>query len=475
MADNSTGGGRRTLGIFTLAMINVAAIVSLRNLPLMSIYGLASVFFYAVAALAFFVPVSLVAAELATAYPESGGVYAWVKRGFGAKYGFLAVWLEWVENVVWFPTVLSFVAATIAYIINPNLDENKLFMVVVMLVVFWGATLVNFFGMKASGLISSVGTIVGTIIPGALLIIMAVAWLFMGKSIQLGTPLSDFFPNMKLSNMSFFAGVILGFAGIEMAAFHAREAKDPQRDYPKAILLSVIIIVVIFMMGSLAIAIVVPTKEISLVAGLMQAMEKFFDPFGLRWVVPVLAALVAAGGIAQISTWLVGPSKGLLATAENGDLPPAFEKVNKAHMPVPILVAQGAVGTAFVLFFLFTPNANSFYWMLSALTAQVTVIMYVLMFASAIRLRYSEPGAKRPFKVPGGKGGMWGVGLLGLVACLFTFFLGFVPPIEVKTGDLIGFEAFLIIGIIVLSLPPFILDKIKKPSWRPKHPEDLQD
>ncbi len=431
MADDSKGSSRRTLGIFTLAMINVAAIVSLRNLPLMSIYGLASIFFYAVAALAFFVPVSLVAAELATTYPDSGGVYAWVKRGFGPKYGFLAVWLEWVENVVWFPTVLSFVAATIAYVVNPNLDENKIFMVVVMLVVFWGATIANFFGMKASGLISSVGTIAGTIIPGSLLIIMAAAWLFMGKPISMGTSLGDFIPNMKLSNMSFFAGVILGYAGIEMAAFHAREAKDPQRDYPKAILLSVIIIVAIFMMGSLAIAIVVPAKDISLVAGLMQAMEKFFDPFGLTWVVPVLAVLAAAGGIAQISTWLVGPSKGLLATAKNGDLPPAFEKVNKAHMPVPILVAQGAVGTAFVLFFLFAPNANSFYWMLSALTAQLTVIMYVFMFASAIRLRKTDPATKRPFRVPGGAAGMWGIAGLGLAACFFTFFLGFVPPVDV--------------------------------------------
>ncbi len=475
MADNPSSGPKRTLGIFTLAMINMAAILTLRNLPLMAVYGLASVFFYAVAALAFFVPVALVAAELATTYPEAGGVYAWVKRGYGAKYGFLAVWMDWVENVVWFPTVLSFVAATIAYVVSPSLDENKFFMVTVMLVVYWGATFVNFFGMKASGLISSVGTIAGTIIPGSLLIVMAVAWLVMGKGVQFTVSWDAFIPDMKLSNLSFFAGVILGYVGIEMAAFHAREARDPRRDYPKAILLSVVIIVALFMMGSLAIAVVVPAKEISLVAGLMQAMEKFFDPFGLRWLVPLLAVLVAAGGIAQISTWLVGPSKGLLATARDGSLPPALEKVNRAHMPVPILVAQGLVSTFFVLLFLLVPNANSFYWILSALTAQITVIMYILMFASAIRLRYRDPGAARPYRVPGGKAGMWIVAGLGLVASFFAFFLGFVPPVEVQTGGLIGFEAFLVMGIVALSLPPFILDKIKKPGWVPQHPEDLED
>lgn len=475
MPDNSSGGPKRTLGIFTLAMINMAAILTLRNLPLMAFYGLASVFFYGVAALAFFVPVALVAAELATTYPESGGVYAWVKRGFGAKYGFLAVWMDWVENVVWFPTVLSFVAATIAYAVAPSLDENKFFMVTVMLVVYWGATFVNFFGMKASGLISSIGTIAGTIIPGCLLIIMAVIWLVMGKGVQFEVSWDAFIPDMKLSNMSFFAGVILGYFGIEMAAYHAREAKDPKRDYPKAIMLSVVTIVAVFIMGSLAIAVVVPAKDISLVAGLMQAMEKFFDPFGLRWVVPVLAVLVAAGGIAQISTWLVGPSKGLLATARDGSLPPVLEKVNKAHMPVSILVAQGLVSTVFVLLFLLVPNANSFYWILSALTAQITLIMYILMFASAIRLRYIDRGAKRPYQVPGGIGGMWIVGGLGLGASFFTFFVGFVPPIDVKISGLIGFEAFLVLGIVVLSLPPFILDRIKKPNWVPEHPEELED
>ncbi len=182
------------------------------------------------------------------------------------------------------------------------------------------------------------------------------------------------------------------------------------------------------MMGSLAIAIVVPAGKISLVAGLMQAMEAFFDPFGLRWLVPILAVLVAAGGIAQISTWLVGPSKGLLATARDGSLPPRFQYVNKAHMPVAILVSQGAVGTAFVLLFLFAPNASSFYWILTALTAQLTVMMYMLLFASGIRLRFSDPQAKRPFKVPGGNLGMVLIAGLGLLASFFTFFLGFVPP-----------------------------------------------
>jgi len=465
MATNSGSSNKKVLGIFTLAMINVAAIVSLRNLPLMAEYGLAAVFFYVVAGLSFFIPVSLVAAELATTWPKTGGIYIWVKEAFGSKYGFLAIWMEWIEDVVWFPTVLSFAAATTAYIFMPSLAENKFFMVAVMLVVFWGSTFANFLGMKASGLISTVGVVAGTIIPGSLIIILAIAWLIMGKGSQISFSPEHLLPDLKFANLSFFAGVILGLAGMEMAAFHAQEAKNPQKDYPKAILLATIIILALFILGSLAIAVVVPANEISLVAGLMQAFEKFFGSLNLHWLVPIIAFLTAIGALAQISTWIIGPSKGLLAAADSGDLPSYFQRLNKNHVPVAILLVQGGIGTILSLVFLLMPTVSTSYWILSALTAQLTALMYLLLFAGAIRLRYSQPNKERPYRVPMGRFGIWLIAGIGLLASLFTLFIGFVPPTQLKTGSPFFYVGFLLVGIIVLSSPPFILDKIKKPSW----------
>ena len=451
----------KTLGVFTLAMINVAAIVSLRNLPLMAEYGFASVFFYALAGLAFFIPIALVAAELATAFPGEGGIYYWVKQAFGAKYGFLTVWMEWVLNAVWLPTVLSFTAATIAYIFLPSLAENKIYMVIIMLVVLWGSTFANFFSMKASGLISSIGTMAGTVIPGALVIILGIVWFVIGNPSEISFSPSALIPSMKIDNLVFFAGVIVGLAGIEMAAFHANEAKNPQKDYPKAIFLSATLILALFILGSLAIAIVVPANEISLVAGLMQAFKSFFDQFGMSWLIPVIAFLTAVGALAQISTWLIGPSKGILAGAKDGNLPKAFTKLNKSEMPVGILVIQALIGSAFSLVFLLAPNVSSSYWILTALTAQLTVIMYVLIFSAVIKLRYSKPDIKRPFRVPGGKAGVWLVAGLGLAACVFTFILGFVPPDEVETGSLFRFEMFMILGTLLLGAPPLFFYRAK--------------
>ncbi|MCB1118146.1 MAG: amino acid permease, partial [Chlamydiia bacterium] len=92
---------KRSLKVFALAMINVAAICSIKNWPLTAEYGFSSLFFFLVSALAFFIPVSLVAAELATGWPERGGVFVWVKEALGHKMGFLAVWLQWAENAIW--------------------------------------------------------------------------------------------------------------------------------------------------------------------------------------------------------------------------------------------------------------------------------------------------------------------------------------------------------------------------------------
>ncbi len=464
MNDNSRQP-KRVLGVFTIAMITIAAIVSLRNLPLTANYGIGSIFFFAIAGFMFFIPTALVAAELATAWPKTGGLYAWITEAFGPKYGFLATWLEWIMNTVWNPTALAFIAATVAYIINPELVHNRWFMVAVMLVVFWGATFVNFLGMKASSFISSVGVIAGTIIPGALIILFGIAWLAMGKPSQISFAPEHLIPSLHLDNLVFFAGVLLGLAGIEVAAFHAQEAKNPQRDYPKAILIATVIILAIFVLGTLSIAIVVPMKDISLVAGLMQAMEVFLGALSLGWATKIFGVLLAIGAIAMISTWLVGPSTGLLAAARHGGLPPSLRRVNRNHMPVPILIVQGLIGTFLSLLFLFMPSVSASYWLLTALTAQLTAIIYIIMFTAALRLRYSKPDAPRPYRVPGGNAGMWLVAGVGILASLFALFIGFVPPDQVKTGSIFFYEAFLILGIIVLSVPPFIFYKFRKPSW----------
>lgn len=456
----------RTLSVFALAMINLAAIGGVKNWPLTAEFGFASLFFLLLGALVFFIPVSLVSAELATAWPKVGGIYAWVREAFGHRTGFLAIWLLWIENAIWYPTILSFIAATLAYIFDPTLAQNNGYNIAVILVAFWGMTVMNMFGMRISSIISTVGVIAGTFVPGALIIGLGYLWYISGHPLQIDMSWSTLFPDITdPRQIVFFTGVMFSFAGMEMSAVHARDVKNPQKDYPRAMLLSVVLILVLSALGVLSIAIIVPQKDIVLTAGSMQAFTKFLNFYDLAYLVPWIAALVFIGAIGSLSTWIIGPSKGLLAAAQGGDLPPVLRKVNKHGVPIPMLCAQGAIVTVLSLMFIFMPSVSSAFWLLTTLVAQVYLIMYVMMFVSAIRLRYTKANVKRAYRVPGGNFGMWVVAGIGILSAVLTFVIGFWPPDQIPTGNYHFYLSFLILGIIIVCSIPYILLLFKKPSW----------
>jgi glutamate:GABA antiporter len=455
----------KALGVFALAMINVAAVLSLRNYPSMAEYGWSSVGWYILGTITFLIPVSLVGAELATGWPKGGGIYAWVREAFGDRIGFIAVFCEWSNNLVWFPTVLSFVATTFFYALNPDLGNNTTLLFVVMMVVFWGTTLIAAMGERISSGFGSFGVMAGSIIPAILIIVLGILYILTGKPIVLPafTP-TALVPTISLSTLPFIATVVLLFAGMEMAGFHALEVKNPQTDFPKAMAISAAIIFVLTVAGTLAIAIVVPVNQLSLAAGLMQAFEAFLVAFGLDWLVKPLAILVALGGTALLASWLIGPALGLGVVANEGYMPPMFAHTNRRGAPTGVLVIQAVLGTLVSTAFLFLPSVSSAYWLLSALTVTLLCIAYIAMFASVIRLRYTQPDVHRSFKIPGGIVGVWIVGGVGLAACVFTFAVSLLPPSTENVG-IVPYAAFMIVGTAVLALPPLVFMKLKRASW----------
>ena len=131
---NAQASPKRSLNVFVLAMMNVAVIMSLRGLPMMAKEGLSMFFYLLFAGAVFLIPTSLVSAELATGWPEGGGVYRWVKEAFGGRFGFIAIWLQWIQNVIWYPTVLAFAGGALAYLfLDPKLASSKIFTVIVIL------------------------------------------------------------------------------------------------------------------------------------------------------------------------------------------------------------------------------------------------------------------------------------------------------------------------------------------------------
>ncbi|MEM9731517.1 MAG: putative glutamine/gamma-aminobutyrate antiporter GadC [Myxococcota bacterium] len=466
------------LSVLTLAVMNVAAVVSLRGFATEAEYGLGSIFYFLFAAVAFLIPVSLVAAELAAMLPQRGGVFRWVGEAFGGHVGFLAIWLLWIESTIWFPTVLTFAAVSLAFL-GPTqtwdqaLAANKVYVLLTCVAIYWIATLVNLRGVAAGATLSKYGALIGTIIPGAIIIVLGILWVALGKPVQMSMQASDLVPDLtEFSNLVLASSIFLFYAGMEMNAVHVREIHDPTRNYPRAIFLSSGITVLLFVLGTLAVSIVIPKNEIDLTQSLLVAYFDYLDAFGLGFLAHVVAFALGIGVLAGVSTWIGGPSRGLLSVGHAGYLPRFMQKTNKHGVQVNILLIQGALVTVLLLLFVVLPSVQDVYQLLSQLTVMLYLIMYMLMFAAAIYLRFRSPDMARPYSVPGGRVGMLVIGGLGLLAALLAYSLSFLPPSQIEVGSTASWVALLAAGNVLFVAMPFVIYAFRRPSWDTERSDD---
>ena len=396
-----------------IALINLCAISNIKNFPLLAEYGLSIVIFLALAAIFFFLPASFIAAELASAWPERG-VYSWVTIALGPRFGFLAIWFQWISNVIYYPTLLSFIVTTFAYIFDPKLAQNKIYVLV-------------------------------TIIPIVLIIFMGGAWILSGHPLQITLSWSAIFPDLtSINQLVLLSGILLGLCGIEMSAVHAKDVRNPKKDYLQGIFFSALLILIFSVLGALSISAVVPAEKILLASGGMEAFTSLFETYHMPWAIPIIAAITT------------------FAAAENGDIAPLFKRANRHGMPVAILIIQALIVTATSSIFLFMPSVNSSYWTLVALSSMLYMLMYILMFIAAVRLRYKHPEVPREYKIPFGNIGIWVLSILGILGSSFGFFIGFLPPAQVDTGKIVPLECFLVGGILLFSIFPILCYRSKK-------------
>lgn len=460
------------LGVFTLAIMNVTAVVSLRGLPAEAVYGLSSAFYYLFAAIVFLIPTSLVAAELAAMFQDKqGGVFRWVGEAYGKRIGFLAIWVQWIESTIWYPTVLTFGAVSIAFIgmDDPKdmlLADNKYYTLAVVLIIYWLATFISLKGLSWVGKVAKVGGLVGTIIPAGLLIILAVFYLASGGHSNMNFD-SNFIPDFSnFDNLVLAASIFLFYAGMEMGGIHVKDVENPSKNYPKAVFIGAFITVIIFVLGTFALGIIIPEKDINLTQSLLVGFDSYFKYIHASWLSPIIAIALAFGVLAGVLTWVAGPSKGIFTVGKAGYLPPFFQKTNKIGVQKNILYVQGAAVTVLSLLFVVMPSVQSFYQILSQLTVVLYLIMYMLMFAAAISLRYKLKKTGRPFRIgKAGNGLMWLVGGLGFSGSLLAFLLSFIPPSQISTGSNTVWYSVLIIGAMIVVIAPFIIFAAKKPSW----------
>ncbi len=476
----------KSVSVATLGLMTVASVVSLRGLPMMAAEGFSMIFYILFATLVFLLPAAMVSAELGSAFgKQKGGVYTWVKAAFGSRWGFTAIWLQWIQNVVWYPTVLAYAAACLAYVFfDPKLAADGSYTGLVIFVIYWLATFVALRGSAAVNAVTRYGVLLGTLLPGILIIGFGAFWvfaenpiaLFNGETLQQTKDLvhvhPSFFPHLTgLGSIAFLAGIVLLFAGVEVQAVQAADMNNPAKEFPAAMFLASAIIVVLFLLGSAAVAVVIPAKEISLTAGLMQAFQVMFSHFGLEDFTPVLGILMAFGAIGGVMSWVTGPSRGLLQTAQEGEIPPLMAKVNAAGSPTTLLFIQAIIVSCLASLYFVMDNVSVAFFVLSAMTATLYLAMYMLMFAAAIYLRIKQPDLPRAYTIPGGVCGMFFVAGIGFIGVTFALVVGFFPPSNLPVGNPELYVGLVAAGMIVFIGLPQLIQTMKKTEWKTSQPD----
>jgi glutamate:GABA antiporter len=444
-------------------MMTVGSVGYLGSAPATSVFGLASVFLYVVPAFIFLVPVALVAAELASGW--EGGVYNWVGEGVSEPMGLVAVWCEFAQTIFYYPALLAYVAGTLAYVIRPSLAANGVYNAVVIIVLFWGGVLISSRGVGLVAKLSSSGTLIGTLIPGALLVGLGIAYLVQGNHSAAPMNAHHLLPAWTgIASIVLVVNSFFTYAGIEVNAVHVGDLRNPGREFPRAIFVAMGLVLAIFILPTLAIAWVVPSEKISFTVGVMQAFKDLFAHFGISFAVPLVAIALAIGALAGMMSWLDGPSEGLLRIGrEQGFLPPFFQQVNRQGIEVRILGGQAIVITIIALLYAFIPDVSRAYWIFAVMATQIYLIMYLLMFVAASRLRRTQPDHPRGYRAPA----LRMLSLVGGASSAIALVIGFIAPSQFSHSNPLLYALLILGGLLVIGiLPPLLMDRLRKPDWK---------
>ncbi|MDK0590930.1 glutamate:gamma-aminobutyrate antiporter [Clostridium perfringens] len=457
------GTTKKSLTLFGFFAMTVSMVMAVYEYPTFATSKLHLVFYLLLGGFLWFIPVALCAAEMATVDGwEKGGVFTWTGKNLGKKYGFANLFFEFFEITVGFVTMIYFILGALSYVFDwPALNSNPMIKFIGVLVIFWILALSQFGGTKYTAKIAKIGFIVGILLPAAILIILALVYIIQGNPIYISSK-DTFVPDFtKVNTLVVFVSFILSYMGVEASATHANEMDNPKKEYPLAMLLLVIVAIVVSTLGGLAIAAVIPQDQINLSAGVVQTFAVLLGHFTANntILVKIIALLLAFGVIAEVSSWVVGPTRGMIIAAEEGAIPKSWAKTNEHDVPVYLVIAQGIIVSIWDAVLTFGAGGSNLSFLAAmSLTVVIYLSGYILFFVGYIKAILGE-GLNGAYQMPGGKPVKIIVAIIGLATSIFAFFISFVPPTSIAGNAVQSHEYMwmLIISYVISLILPFAI------------------
>ena len=425
----------RTLTLRDLVLLNVVAVLSIRWLATSAAAGPSSLVLWVCAALFFFIPQGLAVADLSARFPDEGGIYAWTKRAFGEGHGFLCGWCYWINNVLYYPSLLlsGAVIATYAFGMGDSgLGDRWTYVLPVTLAAMWLAVLLNVLGLRVGKWLHNIGAF-GSYLPGVVIVVLGAVAVLTRPPANPFTP-ETLIPDMsKISELNLWAAVAFAFAGLELSATLGGEIRDPRRILPQSVLLAAPLIVLVYIAGTGAILWLVPQKEVNLVSGLLQGIAAGAKGLGpiVAWVVPFAAAANALGNLGCVGAWLTGCARVAFVVGLDRYVPAAFGRIHpRWGTPYVAILVQAALATIFLFVSVAGKGTTveKAYLVLLDTMLLVYFIPYCYMFLTFLVFGIGRRADARAGDPPRRPVRTLVVGLSGLAVTIFAMVVATIPP-----------------------------------------------
>jgi amino acid transporter len=443
---------KKKLGVLGLSIISINTILGLKNIPFAATVGPSAILFWIVAALLFFIPISLIVAELSTTYPEQGGVSAWVNRAFGKKASFLCSWFYWVANFTYYPSLLLGITVNMAYAINQQqIIQNTWLTTMISLTIFWVITLLTLRGTQMSEKLAALGTPLGVIVPVILIFGFGFASILSGHHSATEFTARTITPNnVSLDTVMFLSTLMFAFAGMETLGTIAGDVKNPQKTFPKAIWISSVIIGAIYILGTIAFQFVINIKPDQTATALYlfadQMTKQFHLPFQLSQILGICFVVSTVGALSFL---ILNPS---VMFYESGKtvLPRVLTKTNKQDMPANLILWQAAGVSIILLLSGFVPTVSKALNMLVLMATLAFFIPYIFLICAYIKLHRTDHETVRPFQVKNNILAYLVAGT-GLISVIGTIVLTLIPAPDTTVSQyaplVVGPIFFAILGV----------------------------
>ena len=430
-AQNAAHSPPRVMGFADLLMFYVVTGISLRWIATAARAGPSSIVIWVGVWLCFYVPLALSVVELASRYPQEGGLYVWSKRAFGDFAGYICAWTYWTSNLPYFAVVLYFAASNVLYIRGRDwiyLSDRTSYYVWFALISLVGITLLHLVGLNVGKWLDNIGAL-GMWLPTMIVIVMGfIGWYRYGSANQF-TPAS-LVPSRHLKDMIFWASLAFALGGCETASFMAGEVKNARRNIPRALLLGGLIVAFCYILGTVAVLLVLPRNEISDLQGLIEAIRQTADKLDWFGVVPIAAGLIALSNLGAAGAFLAATARLPFVVGIDRFLPPAFGKLHpRWRTPYIALLTQSVCGAVFIFLGQAGTSVKGAYDVLVSMGIITYFIPYLLVFASMFRLQWEQAGTD-VIHVPGGKPAAILLASVGFTTTLFAIGLSLLPPPE---------------------------------------------